>query len=525
MTPIANLTNLRDVSFTYTYGISRIPDLSKLTELVHLRLTRNQITDISGVSGLTNLRQLRLESNSNLSDITPLTQLSTLEILRLDNTSVTYESLSAVLPFMSTEIDQMTVDEYPLTSITSGEFGISGTNISDLSVLDNFPDVFLWGLYLRFLGSTSRGTLLFHLKDLTPLVDLMNKGKLINGKTSIYLLYNYGLDYESLYEDIPVLIAGSRYVEYVQNPNPQLEREFPTEASYTGVSRTQYTFKVRAINTNPNFPDSWRRLTPQNSGVNRQFAKVPVTWKVTAPDGTMTEQAVLTSDDGLSSFPLTLGADGEKHTVEAVVPAKTTSEADLSHPELRVVFTATAVAPPSTITLRLDDATHTEIQWSAKVPTSGTVRYDYAYYYKKSTDRAWIKVINLGSIFSGFSFVHSHLEPGTSYDFQVFALQGGREVTPGSNVLRASTLPLKLAATDIQMTSVKLQITNFVSPPASFDTFFAYFYKYHADTAWLASPQGTFRTASATVRNLTSDTLYDFQVFVYRDGSRRGPRQ
>lgn len=295
MTPVANLTNLRDLAFNYTYGISRIPDLSKLTELVHLRLEHNRITDISGVSGLTNLRQLVLSSNRNLSDITPLTQLSTLEILRLDNTLVTHESLSAVLPFMSTEIDQMTVDEYPPTSITSGMFGISGTNISDLSVLDNFPDVFLWGLYLRFLGSIPDRTFPFHLKDLTPLVDLMNKGKLINGKTSIYLLHNYGLDYESLYEDIPALLADTTgrtvshpKVEYAQ-PKPMLEREFPTAASYTGVSRTQYTFKVRAINTNPDFPAGWVPLTPHGTGHNRQFAKVPVTWKVTAPDGTVTK--------------------------------------------------------------------------------------------------------------------------------------------------------------------------------------------------------------------------------------------
>ena len=370
----------------------------------------------------------------------------------------------------------------------------------------------------------------------------MNKGKVINGKTSIYLLHNYGLDYESLYEDIPALLADTTgrtvshpKVEYAQ-PKPMLEREFPTAASYTGVSRTQYTFKVRAINTNPDFPAGWVPLTPHGTGHNRQFAKVPVTWKVTAPDGTVTEQTVLTGDDGLSSFPLTLGDDGETHTVEAIVPAKTTSglpvplnpnypdpNMALSHEELKVTFTATAVAPPATITLRLDDATHTAIQWSAIVPTPGTVRYEYTYYYKKSADSAWIRVTNLGSIVSGFSFIHSYLEPGTSYDFRLFALQGGHEVT-GSNVLTASTLPLKLAATDIQTTSVGLEFTNFVTLPADpDDTVFAYFYKRATTTAWPTSLQGTFRSRSTTVRSLTPDTEYDFQLFVYRDGARRGP--
>ena len=436
MAPLANLTKLKDLGLQYTYGISEIPDLSKLTGLVHLVLTRNRITDIAGLRGLTNLRQLSLSSNSNLSDISPLTQLRNLERLGLSGTAITREDLSAVLPFFSTEVDQGFIGEYPPVSIRSGVVGFNNTNISDLSVLDSLPNVFLWGLYLRFMGTQSSGTFAFHLTDLTPLVDLMNKGKVINSLTTIYLGHNYGLDYESLYEDIPALIAGSRRVERAQ-PNPMLEREFPKAASYSGYANTRYTFKVRAVNTNPTFPDSWRRLTPQNSGVNRQFAKVPVTWKVTAPDGTVTQTQTPTGDDGLSSVTITLGDDGEAHTVEAVVPAKTTSEADLSHAELKVTFTATAAAPP-VITLTLDNVGYTHIQWIADV--SGTLPQAYVHYYKKSANREWIKVENLRYSTSRFSFVHSDLEPGTSYDFQLFALSGGSRIEPGSNVLTARTL-------------------------------------------------------------------------------------
>ena len=355
MSPVMNLTNLRDLAFLYTYGISEIPDLSQLTALVHLRLETNRITDISGVRGLPNLRQLRLGANWNLSDITPLATLRNLEILRLDNTLVTRESLAAVLPFMSTAIDQMSVNEYPPTDIISGEFGISGTNISDLSVLDSLPNVFLWGLYLRFMGTYASGTRFFHLTDLTPLVALMNKGKVINSNTTINLGHNYGLDYASLYEDIPALLAdtsGRRAqwskVEYAQ-PNPMLEREFPKEASFRGHPRTRYTFSVRAVNTNPTFPAAWVSLTPHGTGQNRQFANVPVTWTVTAPNGRQTQSQTRTGSDGLASVSVRLGTHGETHTVDAVVPAKTTSVAALSHPELRVRFTVTAdstVSPP-----------------------------------------------------------------------------------------------------------------------------------------------------------------------------------
>ena len=362
MAPLRNLTELKDLALNYTYGISEIPDLSKLTELVHLQLENNQITDISGVRGLTNLRQLKLGGNRNLSDLTPLATLRNLEILRLDATLVTHASLSAVLPFMSTEIDQMTINEYPPVAVASGVFGITNTNIADLSVLDSLPNVFLSNLYLRFMGKIASRTIFFHLTDLTPLVELMNKGKVINSQTAIYLANNYGLDYASRYEDLPALITGSRQVEYVQDNIPMLEIEPPppsmveidlqekTEASYRGHPRTRYTFSVRAVNTHPTFPESWLGLTPHGTGDNRQFAEAPVTFTVTNPDGTTeTHGPVLTDEDGLAGVTITLGSDGDTYTVEAVVPANAPIPGEIEHPELRVTFTVRAdrtVPPP-----------------------------------------------------------------------------------------------------------------------------------------------------------------------------------
>ena len=352
MAPLKNLTALKDVSLIYTYGIREIPDLSKLTGLVFLRLVSNRITDISGISGLTNLRQLDLSLN-NISDITPLTRLRNLEILRLDsNAIITHETLSAVLPHLSKDIDQELIEEYMETAINSGQLGLGNTNISDLSVLDRLPNVFLYSLVLNFMGTRSSGTIFFHLTDLSPLVDLMNKGKVINSRTSISMSWNLGLDYPSLYEDLPALIAGSQSISYT-TPTPMLEREFPKEASYRGHPRTRYTFTVRPVNKHPQAPASWSSWTPRlmrDGGDNRQFENVPVTFTVTNPDGTTeTQGPVLTGADGLARVHMTLGNDGETHTVEAVVPAKTTSVAALSHPELSVHFTVTAdstVPPP-----------------------------------------------------------------------------------------------------------------------------------------------------------------------------------
>ena len=382
MLPVANLTKLKYLELSYTYGISEIPDLSKLTALVHLRLHNNRITDIAGVRELTNLRGLALYNNSNLSDISPLTQLSNLELLRLDSTAITHESLSAVLPHLSTEIDQEPIEQNMEHVFNSGTLGFGGTDISDLSVLDRLPDVFLFSLVLRFMGTQGNGTLFFHLTDLTPLVDLMNKGKVINSQTDITLDRNLGLDYPSLYEDLPALIAGSKNVLY-ESPTPMLEIEpapppmveidlqEKTEASYRGHPRTRYTFSVRAVNTNPTFPASWLGLTPHGTAHNRQFENVPVTFTVTNPDGIMEKQdPVLTGDDGLASVTLTLGNDGGTHTVEAVVPAKTTSEAALSHPELRVRFTVTAdsTVPPPRGTGNPDGLTVTFLDYPEENP-------------------------------------------------------------------------------------------------------------------------------------------------------------
>jgi hypothetical protein len=358
MEPLKNLTELDFLSLSYTSNISVIPDLSKLTKLVHLRLDLNNITNIEGIKDVTSLRQVRLNHNYNLSDISPLESLTDLEILYLNALAITDASLPGVLSSFSEDVDGMNIDESPSHRATSGYLHLDNTNVADLSVLDSLPDVFLLGLYLRFMGNVSSQTVYFHLRDLTPLVDLINKGKVINDKTDIRLDRNLGLDYESLYEDIPILLQNSKSVRY-QSPTPTLEKESPTEASYTVVVGSSVTLAVRAINEHDPTSFSSNYLTTQRPDGynNRQFAKVPVIWRMTRPGdmvlpntissvrNTISTVPILTGDDGLSSLTPTLSEVGE-YTFEAIVPENTRPAAEgPSHPELKVTFTVTTVLP------------------------------------------------------------------------------------------------------------------------------------------------------------------------------------
>lgn len=347
LSPLATLTTLKVVRLSSNSELADLSPLANLTNITQLHLERCNITDITAIGTLTNLQELRLGVNWDLQDISPLANLSNLRDLRINSTAITPEGLSAVLPALEGARNSPGGIQY------WAHLDITNTDISDLSVLDGIPDgVFMHSLTLQFMGTSARGTRFFLLKDLTPLVDLMNKGKVVSPDTDIRLRWNFRLDYPSLYEDIPALIAQSKpnrttTSDYLPS-TPSLEKESPTDEPYRGHPGTRHTFVVRAINDTPysNYPLERTQ--------NRTFNGVPVTFTVTNPDGTTeTHGPVLTGTDGLSEVTITLGNDGETHTVEAVVPANTRPSADgPSHVELRVTFTAIAdsTVPPPTPT-------------------------------------------------------------------------------------------------------------------------------------------------------------------------------
>ena len=148
-----------------------------------------------------------------LSDISHLRYLTKLRALWLHNTSITTSGLGGVLPFLG----------------SLKRLILQITRISDLSVLDRFPaDVSLAVLDLRYMGSLGRDVA-WLLTDITPLVGFVQSGKmgpdsLFPGSPRIELKWNLGLDYESIYTDLPALINGlsGGSVEYY-NSQPALE--------------------------------------------------------------------------------------------------------------------------------------------------------------------------------------------------------------------------------------------------------------------------------------------------------------
>ena len=389
---LGSLTKLETLDLS-TNLISSISPLGSATKLNNLGLSFNNFTDISALGSLTALTVLKIDKNRGLSDISALSNLTKLTELYLDATSITAAGLRAVLP--------------SLTLLK--KLDISGTPVSDLSVLGSFTGQLtnLAVSHMQNPGGTSHfnGRLL---KDLTPLVALMQSGKLTK---ALDVRNNWNLDYASIYTDIPALIAGNIKVQYSPGTGVRLQRK--SDQHHRGFSGSEWPFEVSA-ETTFNVPI-----------VNESLAEVPIKWKVTASDGTVTEETVKTGANGRSNWTLTLGDAGETYTVEAIVPAKTNPSPGPSHPERKVAFTVNAYSKPViTLTLDSEAVTKTQLKWNANVSTTlpADMSITYAIFYKKSAYGGWFKDGHYVQTARSFSHVHSSLEPGTSYDFQVFAL-------------------------------------------------------------------------------------------------------
>ena len=173
ISPLMGLTKLKTLGLEGN-SIVDTSSLASLTALDVLNLKENKLTSLgTSLSSLTALTQLWLGGNKDLSNISAVASLTNLQILHLTTTSITSAGLSAVLPSLS-KLKWLHIDRTP---------------ISDLSVLGNLPVVLTEVLDIEAMSSDPNRGWTFDrgdgqglgwlLTDLSPLVSLMNAGKVI----------------------------------------------------------------------------------------------------------------------------------------------------------------------------------------------------------------------------------------------------------------------------------------------------------------------------------------------------------
>ena len=286
MSPLAGLTNLRSLNLRKN-RISDISPLAGLTTLTHLLLRENHISDISPLAGLTNLKELHLSSNS-ISDISPLAGLTKLSVLYLSDNNISDISVLAGLTQLSSlYLNANSISDIsPLVGLTKlKQLHLRRNRISDISPLAGLTNLFFLDLNTNFIS------------DISPLVT--NTG-LRSGDTVI--VWVNPLSYQSIHTHIPTLQSRGVTVQLNdRTPTPPLKILGDNQQGAPGATLEQpFVVEVRDQN-----------------GV--AFVGVPVTFTITAGDGTLSVTNTITDEDGRAQTTLTLGGDFGTNTVEASV--------------------------------------------------------------------------------------------------------------------------------------------------------------------------------------------------------------
>ena len=271
-----------------------VSPLAKLTKLTHLALGNNSIANISPLAGLTNLKWLVLNGNS-VSDISPLAGLTELALLHLESNTITdisdIERLTS-LRWLGLGVNAI-LDISPMAQLNSLErVYLEDNNIKDISPLTGLP-------HLKEVGLASNS-----ISDLSPLAENLKVGD----GTEIDIRNN-PLSYPSIQVYIPAL--KERGVEIAFD-----ERTPATLEPISGDSQEGLPGKAL---TKPFIVE----VKDQN-GLN--FEGVPVTFAVTAGDGTLDPQSTITDAGGRAMSRLTLGSNPGTNTVRVTAEAVPQSE-------------------------------------------------------------------------------------------------------------------------------------------------------------------------------------------------------
>ena len=267
---ISNLTGLEHATNLTVLGlggnsISDLSPVSGLTNLTELTLGGNDISDISAVSGLTNLTELDLSYNSIL-DLSFVSGLTNLTVLGLGGNDI------SDLSFVS-----------GLTNLTL--LWLEGDSISDLSAvsgLTNLTELYLYG------NSIS---------DIAPLV--ASKG--LDSGDTVDVRGN-PLSYTSIHTHIPTLQGRGVEVYFDDRASPALLK----------ISGDNQTGAATVALANPFVVE-----VQHSDGTG--LAGIPVTFTVTAGDGTLSAIRTTTDANGRAESILTLGPHLGMNTVSASV--------------------------------------------------------------------------------------------------------------------------------------------------------------------------------------------------------------
>ena len=305
VSPLAGLARLKILDLARN-NISDIKPIAGLTDLYSLRLSDNSISDISVVAGLTNLTELYLSDN-NVSDISAVAGLNNLTQLSLGGN---ISDIAAVAR---------------LTNLT--RLILWRNNISDISAVAALTDLTVLGLESNSITDISPVSGLTNLtelylannniSDILPLVE--NTG--LGGGDRINVWRN-PLSYASINTHIPDL--QERGVEvFFHNRTPRRIRNVSGDDQRGSPGTTlEKPFVVEVQDER-----------------SVAFEGVPVTFTVTAGDGTLHTTRTATDSNGRAESTLTLGPNPGTNTVTVSVAGSQEKE----------TFNAEGVRTPKTL--------------------------------------------------------------------------------------------------------------------------------------------------------------------------------
>ena len=357
VSPLVSLTNLTRLALGAN-DINDVSPLVSLTNLTRLALEGNDINDVSPLTALTNLTELGLTTNQ-ISDVSPLAALTNLTDLQLVNNQISDVSPLAALTNLTElglTVNQIS-DVSPLAALTNlTELGLTTNQISDMSPLAALANLTELRLDNNEISDVSP---LAALTSLTSLTLTTNQIRNISPLTTLTDLTRLQLSanplsYESLNTHIPVLQdRGVRVIFSGRVP--------------TTLTNLSGDGQIGGANTSLPSP----LMVEVKDRANTAFEGVPVTFAVTAGEGSLSIEEVTTDVNGLAQTTLTLGVSVGPYTVEA-------RAADLTTPS---TFTAHVPVPIPDARLRTvleaqmgknsgDPITTTELETLSVLPAS-----------------------------------------------------------------------------------------------------------------------------------------------------------